>query len=108
MGLQFTDRPLMNEFDRLSAPLKAEYGIRAYGWLSVRAVGYGSSSLDQVRLEYVPSLATWAGLLSEDTTYATIWSYRQDALDKNHSATVITRGSSDDNDNNVLLPNLYN
>lgn len=91
----------MAAFDSSSTALKSEYGIRAAGWLRIEAVAFGFSQIDQIRLEHVPSLATWGSLVGEED-YTEIWKGRQAALVPETSMSVITRSSTEN------LPNLYN
>lgn len=55
----------MNDLDFSVTPLKNECGTRAAGWLCTETLAFGSSQLDQVPLECLPSLRTWGVLLGE-------------------------------------------
>mmetsp|Transcript_20912 Transcript_20912/g.31684 ORF Transcript_20912/g.31684 Transcript_20912/m.31684 type:complete len:676 (+) Transcript_20912:53-2080(+) len=96
-----TGEEAMAAFDSASTPLKSEYGIRAAGWLRVETLAFGSSQIEQIRLEYVPSLQTWGKLVSEED-YTNIWKGRQAALVPETSLSAITKTSTEN------LPNLYN
>jgi len=96
-----TGEQAMNDFDLSSTPLKNKYGVRAAGWLRIETVAFGSSQLDQVRLEYVPSLGTWGALLGEED-YNEIWKKREAGIMQETSISAITKSTTQS------LPNLYN
>eukprot|EP00546_Thalassionema_frauenfeldii_P009216 CAMPEP_0178923604 /NCGR_PEP_ID=MMETSP0786-20121207/16825_1 /TAXON_ID=186022 /ORGANISM="Thalassionema frauenfeldii, Strain CCMP 1798" /LENGTH=905 /DNA_ID=CAMNT_0020598145 /DNA_START=184 /DNA_END=2901 /DNA_ORIENTATION=+ len=104
---EFNNAVLMEQFDLASAEIKANFGIRQYGWWQVRDVGLSGgndgkySGIQQIRLEFVPSIGTW-GVLIAETGVADIWSIREDALTDN-SDSVITTSLEDP----AVLPNLY-
>lgn len=96
-----TGEEAMAAFDLSSTPLKSEYGIRAAGWFHIETVAFGLSQIDQLRLEYVPSLETWGKLVAEEE-YPDIWMERQAALIAETSTSAITKSKAEN------LPNLYN
>lgn len=90
---QYKDATIMQTFDIQSAPLKGNIGIRALAWLTVVDVAYGGSTssekIQEVRLEFVPSLMTW-GMLLTQPNYSTIWANREMALVEESSQSIMT------------------
>merc|ERR1712226_916433 len=76
-----TGREAIDKFDELSAPLKAKHGFRAAGWFDVESVAMFDSNQkpDQIRFEFIPSMASFGGLISEEGQ-AEIWKYNGAAL----------------------------
>jgi len=109
-----TGREAMQRFDDLSAPVKAQYGIRAAGWFDVLYTFTGPPYYDEIRLEYVPSLGAWGVLLGgqevdeNGLTVPQIWTNREAAVDPTDSISAILFPSSIGKEEEVILPNLYN
>jgi len=89
----------MQLFDVESAPLKANIGIRAFAWLTIVGnAGLGTTTsdmLDEIRLEFVPSLVTWASLLTEER-YSEIWAKREAALDRVSTSIMTALDTNND------------
>merc|ERR1719330_973079 len=97
-----TGREAIEKFDELSAPLKAKYGFRAAGWFDVESVAMFDSNQkpDQIRFEFVPSMLSFSGLISEEGQ-AEIWKYNGAALIED------SIGAFTDVDEDSALFNLY-
>jgi len=74
-----TGREAMDSFDELSSARKARYGIRAPAWLNVSLTVKGNIALDQIRLETVPSMSSYAAMMQLPDSRQT-WEHREAAL----------------------------